>query len=89
MDTGIASADNIAWLSERGYHYLVVSRERAVQDPRDPDNAVLVRETGQNKVSVYRTIDAKTGSIFTPIKKTKKEQAIRNRFHPYSPQAVT
>jgi len=30
MDAGIASADNIAWLSERGYLYLVVSRERDV-----------------------------------------------------------
>lgn len=27
MDAGIASADNIAWLIERGHHYLVVSRE--------------------------------------------------------------
>src|SRR5665811_1242137 len=61
MDAGIASADNIAWLSERGYLYLVVSRERYVQDPRDQDNSILVRETGQSKVSVYRTIDAETG----------------------------
>ena len=61
MDAGIASADNIAWLSERGYLYLVVSRERDVQDPRDQDHAVLVRDTGQNTVSVYRTVDAKTG----------------------------
>lgn len=61
MDAGIASAENIAWLTERGYLYLVVNRERYVQDPRDQDNAVLVRETEQNKVSVYRRIDAKTG----------------------------
>jgi hypothetical protein len=60
MDAGIASAENIAWLTERDYLYLVVSRERGVQDPRDQDNAVLVRETGQNKVTVYRTIDAET-----------------------------
>ena len=52
MDAGIASADNIAWLSERGYLYLVVSREHYRHDPRDQDNAVLVRETEQNKVTV-------------------------------------
>jgi transposase len=34
MNAGIASAENVAWLIERGYLYLVVSRERDVQDPR-------------------------------------------------------
>src|SRR5664280_81512 len=84
MDAGIASADNIAWLSERGYLYLVVSRERDVQDPRDQDNAVLIRETGRSKVSVYRTVDAETGETRLYCysdQKAKKEQAIRNRFH--------
>ena len=63
MDAGIASADNIAWLTERGYLYLVVSREHYRHDPRDQDNAVLVRETEQNKVTVYRVIDAETQEI--------------------------
>ena len=84
MDAGIASADNIAWLTERGYLYLVVSRERYVQDPRDQDNAVLVRETGQSKVTVYRAIDAETQETRLYChseQKAKKEQAIRNRFH--------
>jgi len=84
MDAGIASADNIAWLSERGYLYLVVSRERYVQDPRDQDHAVLVRETGSNTVSVFRTIDAETQETRLYCysdQKAKKEQAIRNRFH--------
>ena len=36
MAAGIASADNLAWLTERGYLYLVVSRERDVQDPLRP-----------------------------------------------------
>ncbi|MFA5920496.1 MAG: IS1634 family transposase [Methylococcaceae bacterium] len=85
MDAGIASAENIAWLSKRGYLYLVVGGEqRYVQDPRDQDNAVLVRETGQNKVTVYRAIDAETGETRLYChsdQKAKKEQAIRNRFH--------
>ena len=84
MDAGIASADNIAWLTERGYLYLVVSRERDVHDPRDQDNAVLVRETEKNKVTVYCVIDAETKETrlycYSDLK-AKKEQAIRNRFH--------
>ena len=84
MDAGIASADNIAWLIEHGYLYLVVSRERYVQDPRDQDHAILVRDTGQNTVSVFRTIDAETRETRLYCyseQKAKKEQAIRNRFH--------
>jgi len=84
MDAGIASAENIAWLSKRGYHYLVVSRERHVEDPRDQESAVLVRETEQSKVTVYREIDAETKETRLYCysdQKAKKEQAIRDRFH--------
>lgn len=84
MDAGIATAKNIAWLIEHGYFYLVVSREQFVQDPRGQKNAVLVRETGQNKVTVYREVDAKTKETRLYChseQKAKKEQAIRNRFH--------
>jgi len=78
------SADKLAWLSERGYLYLVVSRERYVQDPRDQDHAILVRDTGQNTVSVFRTIryrNQETRLYCYSDQKAKKEQAIRNRFH--------
>ena len=84
MDAGIASAENIAWLTERDYLYRVVSRERYVPDPRDQDNAVLVRKTEQNKVTVYRAIDAETKEprlYCYSDQKAKKERAIRNRFH--------
>jgi len=84
MDAGIASTDNIAWLTKHDYLYLVVSRERDVQDPRDQDHTVLVRGIGQSSVSVYRTIDAETQETRLYCyseQKAKKEQAIRNRFH--------
>ena len=70
MDAGIASADNIAWLTGRGYLYRVVSRERDVQAP-------------QNKVTVYRALEAETGETRLYChsgQKDKNEQAIRNRF---------
>jgi transposase len=84
MDAGIASADNIAWLIERGYLYLVVGRERYVKDPRDQENAALIRETEGGKVTVYREIDAETKETRLYChsdQKAKKEQAIRNCFH--------
>jgi transposase len=84
MDAGIASADNIAWLTERRYLYLVVSRERQTQDPRDQDPAVLVRDTEKSRVTVYRDIDATSGETRLYChseQKAQKELAIRNRFH--------
>jgi len=74
----------IAWLSERGYHCLVDSRERHVQDPRDHETAVLVRKTEHSSVAVYRQSDAETGEtrLYCHSElKAKKEQGIRNRFH--------
>jgi len=84
MDAGIASQDNIDWLKEHGYHYLVVSREKHTLDPREQANTVLVREEGQNKVTVYSETDTETQEIRLYChseQKAKKEHAIRNRFH--------
>ena len=84
MDAGIASAENIAWLTERDYHYLVVSRERSVTDPRDQDNAVMIRETEHSKVCVYSETNEETKETRLYChseQKAKKEQSIRNRFH--------
>lgn len=84
MDAGIASAENIAWLTERDYHYLVVSRERTVKNPREFDDAVMVRETERSKVCVYSETDEETKETRLYChseQKAKKEQSIRNRFH--------
>jgi len=84
MDAGIATAENIAWLTERGYHYLVVSRERTVKNPKDQDSAVMVRETEHSTVCVYSETDEQTKEtrLYCHSElKAKKEQSIRNRFH--------
>jgi transposase len=84
MDAGIASQDNIDWLTERGYLYLVVSREQSVKNPKDQDNAVMVRETEHSKVCVYSETDEETDETRLYChseQKEKKEQSIRNRFH--------
>ncbi|MCK5188964.1 MAG: IS1634 family transposase, partial [Methylococcales bacterium] len=84
MDAGIASAKNIAWLIERNYHYLVVSREKHTKNPREQKSTVIVRETERSNVAVYREEDTETGETRLYChseQKAKKEQAIRNRFH--------
>ena len=84
MDAGIASQDNIDWLTERDYHYLVVSRQQSVKNPKDQGNAVMVRDTEHSKVCVYSETDEETNETLLYChseQKAKKEQSIRNRFH--------
>ena len=84
LDAGIASADNIAWLVEHDYHYIVVSRERQVKDPREQDGALLIRDTERSQVRVYRDTDPDSGETRLYChseQKAQKEHAIRNRFH--------
>jgi len=60
LDTGIATADNISWLKEQNYYYLVVSRERHKLDPREQDDAVLIREHNHRQVTIFSEIDPET-----------------------------
>jgi len=92
MDAGIASNDNLAWLIKQDYHYLVVSRERHVKDPREQESPITVKETPNNRVVVYREIDAETQEtrLYCHSElKSKKEQGIRNRFHERLEEALT
>lgn len=92
LDAGIASADNIAWLVEHDYQYLVVSRERQLKDPREQDSALLLRDTARSQVRVYRDIDPESGETRLYChseQKAQKEQAIRNRFHGRLEAALT
>lgn len=84
LDAGIASQANIDWLIEHDYHYLVVSRERSVNDPRGQEEVVMVRETEHSQVCVTSETDEETGETRLYChseRKAKKEQSIRNRFH--------
>jgi len=92
LDAGIASADNIAWLVEHDYQYIVVSRERQLKDPREQDSALLLRDTARSQVRVYRDIDPESGETRLYChseQKAQKEQAIRNRFHERLEAALT
>lgn len=51
MDAGIATEDNIKWLSDNKYNYLVVSRKRSMSLP--DIEGVIVKEDPQNKVTTF------------------------------------
>ncbi|MEN8133009.1 MAG: IS1634 family transposase [Pseudomonadota bacterium] len=81
MDAGIASEDNINWLKDNGYRYLVVSRKR--KRDFDENEAITVKRTPAQKVQVQRRINQATGEIELYCHsemREKKEQAIQDRF---------
>lgn len=81
LDAGIASEENIAWLKEQDYHYLVVSRKRKRQF--DEDNAVLVKETTDQKVQIEKVLNPEAGEVELYCHseaREQKEQAMQDRF---------
>ena len=81
MDAGIASEENIEWLKEHRYPYIVVSRKHHREF--NEDDAVLVKEEGDYKVKVQTTVDPDTGESLLychSTRREKKEQAIGDLF---------
>ena len=81
MDAGIASEDNITWLKEHQYHYLVVSRKRHREF--DESASVVVKKDQDCTVRVQKKLYKETGEILLYCHSTmreKKDQAIGDRF---------
>ena len=81
LDAGIASEENIEWLVEQGYRYLVVSRKR--KRDFDANNAVVVKDIPGQTVKVQRVINEDTGEVELychSLLREKKEQAMQGRF---------
>jgi transposase len=81
LDAGIASEENIAWLLEHGYRYLVVSRKRYREF--DPDAAVLIKEDEDVTIRAQRRVNADTGEVELychSSQREEKERAIANLF---------
>jgi len=81
LDAGIATAANLAWLTECNYRYLVVSRERHPQF--DTEAAVLIREVGNTQIRAQRVVDEVTGEVRLYCHSTgreAKERGIEQRF---------
>jgi len=54
MDAGIATEDNLIWLTLNKFRYLVVSRKRELICPSEACGAVVVKEIKNQKVIVQR-----------------------------------
>jgi len=81
MDAGIASEENVTWLREQGYRYLVVSRKR--DRKFDPAQAILVKDIPGQEVKAQRIINTETGEIELYCHsqlREKKEQAMQDSF---------
>ncbi len=81
MDRGIATEENLLWLREQGYRYLVVSRERHRQF--DPTQASDLKNASGERVSVQRVEDAEGEEVRLYCyseRRAGKEQGISQRF---------
>lgn len=52
MDAGIASEENLQWLLENNYNYLVVSRER--KRSMDKEKAITIQSAGNQNIHLHR-----------------------------------
>jgi transposase len=84
MDAGIASQENIDWLVENNFQYIVVSRERYKENPQGSEGAVYIKEEPGNKITAKRVEDKENNEVSLYChseQREKKDAAIRSRFH--------
>jgi transposase len=80
MDAGIATEENIAWLKEHQYPYLVVSRKRHREF--DEESSVVVKKDDECTVRVQKVFDEETQETLLychSSQREKKDQAIDDR----------
>lgn len=81
MDAGIATEDNIIWLREHQYPYLVVSRKKHREF--DEALAVVVKKDDECTVRAHKAFDEETQETLLychSTRREKKDQAIGDRF---------
>ena len=81
MDAGIATEDNIHWLKEKKYHYIVVNRGGVPFEKDFSDmKPVRTNKNGDIEVAVKRfTVENEAYILCKSRKKTAKEQSMRTR----------
>ena len=80
MDAGIASEENIQWLQDHGYKYIVVSRKRHMEF--DEEHCVAVKERKNDTLRAVR-IEREDGEVELYChsqRKEEKEAAMQQRF---------
>ncbi len=81
MDAGIATQDNIDWLKEHHYPYLVVSRKKHREF--DEAESTIVKQDEECTVKAQKIIDKETQETLLychSSQREKKERAIGHRF---------
>ena len=81
MDAGIATEDNVAWLRDNGYRYLVVSRQRTRRF--DPERSTAIETRSHHKVHLHKVVDEDRGEVRLYCyseERAKKEEGIARRF---------
>lgn len=81
MDRGVATEENLRWLREQGYRYLVVSRERTRRF--DPDQALCIETASQQKVHLQKVVaeDGQEVRLYCYSEaRAEKEQGMARRF---------
>ena len=81
MDAGIATEDNIAWLQEHQYPYLVVSRKK--HRTFDKASSIVVKKDDECTVRAQKVFDEATQETLLychSTRREKKDQAIGDRF---------
>lgn len=81
MDRGIATEANLQWLSEQGYRYLVVSRERHRQI--DQDQAVTITTASAQTVKLQKVLseDGREARLYCySEQRAETEKGIEQRF---------
>ena len=81
MDAGIATEDNVAWLRDNGYRYLVVSRQRTRRF--DPEQSIAIETRSHHKVHLHKVVDEDRGEVRLYCyseERAKKEEGIARRF---------
>ncbi|KKL74446.1 hypothetical protein LCGC14_2064800, partial [marine sediment metagenome] len=85
LDAGIATEDNINWLKDKRYHYIVVSRKKKKAIPSDVTMIAVKEDDKANTVLVQAGLaeNRETGELELychSIDKEKKEEGIKNKF---------
>jgi len=80
IDAGIASQDNVAWLKDNGFHYIVVQRGKADFTADDTRRMHIIRQSDQYVLEVARhDSDDESLLLCRSTGRTGKDQGIRGR----------
>lgn len=80
IDAGIATDENIAFLKENSFHYIVVKRGKAEFTPDDTHAMHVIRQNEQYKLEVKRRqLENETLLLCRSTGRMGKDQGIRNR----------